>query len=89
LAFGADNGGRRCSDVRVDVLKREIAMKKLRTEKLRARDHIKQLRCNIKTMQTGRLNDMQSVFDAFEIKFFDKGEGCRIERKKGFLKSFF
>ncbi len=64
-------------------------MKKAHTQKIRAKDYIQQLRCNIKTMRVGRITEMQSVYDAFEIKCFGKGQSCKIERKKGFLKEFF
>jgi hypothetical protein len=64
-------------------------MKKTHFGKTRAKELVKQLRCNIKTMRIGRMTEMQSVFDTFEIKFFGKDEKCRIERKKGFVKEFF
>jgi len=64
-------------------------MKKAKPEKMCAADHIKKLRRSIKTMRIGRTNEMQTVMEAFEVKFFDKGQGCKIERKKGFFKNFF
>jgi hypothetical protein len=66
-----------------------MVMKKAHVKKSCAKDYVKQLRCNIKTMRQGRLTEVQTVFDAFEIKHFDQGDGCKIERKKNFLKSFF
>jgi len=64
-------------------------MKKAKAEKMCAADHVKKLRRSIKTIRIGRMSDQQMVLDAFEVKYFDTGSGCKIARKTSFLKRFF
>jgi hypothetical protein len=58
-------------------------MQKAKPKKICAKDCVKQLRCNIKTMRAGRMTEMQTVFqvfDALEIKHFGRVISRKIRK---------